>query len=103
MIITDPVTRQRFIVDDHCGDFVYDKKMESSDPAVTHESVPLIGTWSDYTGSGGPNTKVLMMNPLPDQNKGTDAESSGRLGNLNEVGQDANLVRRRVKREYVEL
>jgi len=97
MILIDPTTRQRIVVDQYTGDVIYTKKGNN---AVSEESKVETSRWKDYTGTGGQISKVKMSNPLPNQFQGTDQGIEGaKLPNLNVVGQNANIFRRREKRE----
>jgi hypothetical protein len=90
----DPITRQRVQFSRHCGDIEYDLE---GDSVLTNESVPVIGPWADHTGTGGPPARQQQMfGGLPNQFFGQDIAIEGaKLGNLNEVGENADLFRRR--------
>lgn len=90
----DETTRQRIQHAKHCGDVEYDLE---GDSAIINESVPLIGPWSDHTGSGGPPARQQQMwAGLTNQFYGEDIALEGaKLGNLNEVGENTELFRRR--------
>lgn len=101
MIFIDPVTRQRVTFQPNSGDFEYDRKGAD---AVAKETVPVIGPWSDSTGSDlSINSRNLTLNPLPNSFQGQVPGIMGqRLGNLNVVGQDTAFTRRRTKRVCVD-
>lgn len=106
-IIVDPQTRQRVLTSRHTGDIVYEAWDQTSD-AVRNESIPVIGPWSDYTGSNAvyPNSKIQQnFAGISNELQGTDAqvENNAKLPPLNEVGQNAQTIRRRVRRIYREL
>ena len=94
MIFIDPQTRQRVVYAKHCGDVSYNRV---GDSAIAKESIPVIGNWSDYTGSGIVNTQSQMYgagtsNELQGQDAGLVGE---KLGQLNEIGQNKQIFRRR--------
>jgi hypothetical protein len=85
----------------HSGDFTYDM---SGDEAVAQEDVPLIGTWTDWTGSGGTSTATQQQFASQENSiQGTipDVVNNIKIPNLSVVGTRQQTHRRRVKREYV--
>lgn len=92
----DPVTRQRIPYMNQSYDLQYDMV---GDSAVTHETVPVIGPWSDDTGSDlGVNSRNQQMwAGIPNELEGTDPaiNDDARVPQLNEVGQNAGTTRRR--------
>lgn len=98
----DKTTRQRVQFSKHCGDVEYDL---IGDSALINESVPLIGPWADHTGEGGPPAKQQQQwAGLTNTFFGTDEELDGaKLGNLNEVGENTELFRRRRIRRTMEI
>ena len=102
-IYIDPQTRQRIVYQADCTDITY--LASQSDSAITSESVPLIGPWGDYTGSGGVNSRSLQMyGGTENQFFGEIAALEGaKLNNLNEVGQSSSTIRRRQRLVYREL
>lgn len=85
-----------------CTDLQYDL---SGDSAIVQETVPVIGPWTDYTGSDPKVSSKAqqfwagMTNTL----QGTDAALMGaKVGVLGEVGQNKQTTRRRVIRRYVD-
>ena len=100
MIIIDPQTRQRILKSKHSGDIVYDL---SGDESIVTEDVPLIGNWSDYTGTGSIATQSQMMwASKENQLQGTDADIDGnaKLPNLNVRGIRKGTHRQRVIKRY---
>lgn len=67
-------SRQRFSRARHSGDFAIEPK---GPEAISQESVPVIGGWKDFIGSGGVSTKSLMFTPSRDELFGTDAWIEG--------------------------
>jgi len=102
MIIIDPVTQQRIVCDEHCGDIVYDLKGEK---AVIQEDVSVIGPWKDWTGSGGPNSRTQQMwAGHGNRFQGTDAGIKGLdLDNLTKRGKSADTHRSRTIKRYYDL
>jgi hypothetical protein len=101
-IYIDPVTRQRIPYQKECTDIQYDL---SGDEAIAQESLPLIGAWSDFTGSGGVNSRSQQMfagteNQLFGTDPGTEGE---KINKLNVVGENFYTHRRRTIRRYVKL
>lgn len=98
----DPITRQRIVFSKHVGDVEYDLE---GDSAVINESVKVIGPWADHTGTGGPKAPVQQMwGGITNQFFGEDIALEGaKLGNLNEVGENADLYRRRRIRRTIDV
>ena len=102
-ILIDEQTRQRVVTDRRAGDIDYKKK--TTDTAIQKEDVKVIGEWKDYTGSDlGITSRSLFLNPrIPNQFQGQDQSlppQNAKLPQLNEVGKNANINRRRVARVY---
>lgn len=93
-VFIDPVTRQRVVYAKHCGDIQYDL---TGDTSTSEETVPVIGTWEDYTGSGYVNSSSFQMTAgLSNEFDGEDPGIEGeKLGDLGEVGQNVQTTRRR--------
>jgi hypothetical protein len=98
----DPTTRQRVQFSKHIGDIEYDLDQTS---VLGRESVPVIGPWADHTGTGGPPARTQMMfGGMTNTFKGEDIELDGaKLGNLNEVGENDELFRRRAIRRTMKV
>ena len=93
-------TRQRFTRARHSGDISIDLQ---GPEGLSQESVPVIGGWSDYTGSGGVPTKQLMFFPRGDKLWGTDAYVDGaRLKDLDALGNRIGTTRLRRKKEVID-
>lgn len=70
---------------------------------VSQEKVPIIGGWTDFSGSGGQSTKALMYGPQADRLFGTNAWVDGaRDKEKNELGDNIRTIRLRQKNEYIE-
>lgn len=102
-IIIDKVTRQRVLRMENSGDITYDLDINTGS-SIAMETVPVIGPWSDYTGSSlTPNSKDQQKwAGTENQLQGTepsvaDGESLNRLGI---VGQRASTTRRRLIKRY---
>lgn len=105
-MIIDSVTGKRIPCAKHVGDIVYDRASESSDDVLINESIPLIGNWSDYTGSGTVSSRQQLMWAGHENTLfGTRAhlEHGAKLPNLNAVGETADTHRRRLKQIYKKL
>ena len=100
-IYIDPQTRQRISYMKHSGDFEYDM---SGDEAVVQEDVPVIGTWEDWTGSGGPSSLAQQhFASQENQLQGTDPDiiDKAKLPNLSVIGTRVGTHRRRTKKVYI--
>ena len=100
-IIIDPVTRQRVVFAEHSGDVVYDLV---GNKAISEEIVPVIGDWSDYTGSAILDSRLKQINyGRSNALGGTDPGLQGQtLPDLGVVGQNKQTTRRRtIKRNAI--
>ena len=101
-IYIDPVTRQRIPFMKHAGDFTYDR---SGDDAIAREDVPLIGDWSDWTGSGTADSKTQQwFAATANELQGTDPQITDgvKKTNLSVIGTRADTHRRRVIKVYID-
>jgi hypothetical protein len=98
----DKVTRQRIPYQKECTDLEYDL---SGDEAISQESLPLIGAWSDFTGSGGVDSRSQQLFAgTENQLFGTDPGVQGeKIPKLNVVGETQNTHRRRTIKRYIDL
>lgn len=95
MIITRD-TRQRLSTARHINDLEY--KPEGA-LALTHDIIPVIGAWTDFTGEGGPSTKGQMFAGVSDKLWATDAFIDGaRNKATGELGQNIETTRLRIKK-----
>lgn len=95
MIITKD-TRQRLSTSRHIGDIEYEPE---GSLALTHDVIPVIGAWKDFTGEGGPSTKGQMFAGVADKLWGTDAWVDGaRNKHTGELGQNVETTRLRIKK-----
>jgi hypothetical protein len=102
MIHIHPTTRQRILFMAHAGDVTYDL---SGDPAVAQEDVPVIGAWTDWTGSGGTPTATQQQFASKENSlQGNDADIDGKakLPNLSVIGTREQTHRRRTIKVYLE-
>ncbi len=101
-ILIDPVTRQRVIYDKRSGDVQYDLVGNKS---ISDETVPVIGNWEDFTGSGIVNSRAQQTNAgRSNALQGTDPGLSGqRLPDLGIVGQNKQTTRRRTIKRRAEI
>ncbi len=102
MVKIHPSTRQRFVTAKHTGDIVIDAEGPS---ALSQEVLPVIGGWTDYTGSGGVPTKLQMMfGGVSDELEGTDAWLEGaRKDHLDDLGNRTGTTRQRRKKIHIDL
>lgn len=99
-IIIDPETRQRVLVDKHVGDVKYMANLKTAGTAVGQEDIPVIGNWSDFTGSGKVSSREKQMFAgAENELQGTEAqvESNAKLPNLTERGNRLNTHRTRIR------
>jgi len=102
----DKETRQRVVHDRYCGDLQYDLE---GDSVITRESVPVIGPWTDNSPNGQTSGDVSSSTQqhfagITNQLFGQDAELEGeKLPPLNEVGENAEIYRRRKIRRHIDL
>jgi hypothetical protein len=76
----------------------------SGDEAVVMEDVPLIGKWSDWTGSGGVPAQTQQQFTCQENSiQGTIPQlvNGIKIPNLSVIGTREQTHRRRVKKEYV--
>lgn len=101
-ILIDPVTRQRILYDKRSGDIQYDLV---GDPAISEETIPVVGNWEDFTGSGIVNSRAQQLNAgRSNQLFGTDPGIEGKkLPDLGVVGQNIQTTRRRTIKRRAEL
>lgn len=99
-IFIDPETRQRVVFDKRSGDIIYD--VQTTDLAIKQETIPVIGPWSDHTGSAIVSTKMQMYGTNANELQGTDPGIEGTvLPPLGVVGQNTQTTRRRDIRRRV--
>ena len=99
-------TRQRFIFDKRCKDIILDASQVTTQSAIFYETIKVIGNWSDYTGSDNINsTSLQQYGGVVNRFQGmiADIEGKAKLGNLNEVGGNADVTRRRLRKIYLEI
>lgn len=103
MVIICPKTRQRIVADRFCGDVVFDAKASSK--ALNVDVLPVIGGWTDYTGSGGISTKQqLFFGALADEFFGKDVWLEGaRKKQLDNLGNKKEITRQRQKRIHMNI
>jgi len=97
MVFIEPTTRQRVVCAKHCGDIQFFLDSQPHDSAVDYEDVPLLGNWSDFTGSGEVDSRNLQLwGGHENEMWGTDAGIEGaKVGNLTPIGTRAGTHRRR--------
>lgn len=95
-----PETRMRIPFMNHSGDVEFDL---SGEEAVVTEDVPVIGSYDDWTGTGGlPSRSQQMFSCTENSLQGTDADVDGKakVPNLNVHGKNEGTHRLRVKKVY---
>ena len=104
VIHIDPITRQRQLLARHGGDYTYDLV---GDDAIAREDVPLIGPWSDWTGSdiNVSSRSQQQFASTENQLQGTDPATTehAKLPNLSVIGTNLGTHRRRIIKRYIEL
>jgi hypothetical protein len=101
-IYIHPATRQRILYMKHSGDVTFDL---SGDPAIAQEDVPVIGNWTDWTGSGGVPTATQQQWASQENTlQGNDAQVDGKakVPNLSVIGTRVQTHRRRTIKAYIE-
>ena len=101
-MIICPRCQKRHVVQAHIDDFVCDCQDLRDVDATNVETVLELGTWEDYSGSGGNVTNLLRgeANKL----QGTRAGIEGaELNDLNNQGLSIETTRQRRHLEYIEL
>ena len=98
-LFIDPETRQRVSRMAYTGDINYDADIVGIGSAVAMETVPLIGTWVDYTGSDNTTTTQSLIQTTPNELRDDDAgiEEDADLPNLGMVGENTSITRRRLR------
>jgi len=98
----DKVTRQRVVYDKRSGDLQYDLV---GDKAISQETIPVVGSWEDYTGSAVIDSRGQQINAGRSNSlQGTDPGVMGEtLPNLGVVGQNTQTTRRRTIRRRVKV
>ena len=92
-------TRQRLSTSRHIGDIEYEPEGAL---ALTHDVVPVIGAWKDFTGSGGPSTRGQMFAGVSDKLWGTDAWVDGARNKITgQLGENIETTRLRIKKIIV--
>ena len=103
MIVIDPITRQRVVLDKRSGDIVFNL---TGDLAISQETIPVVGPWKDFTGSDATvNSKGQQQSAgLSNQLEGTDPGIMGaKVPSLGIVGQNIETTRRRTIKRYMEV
>lgn len=103
MVIINRQTRQRVVADRYGGDIVFDAKSQSD--ALNVDTLPVIGGWTDQTGTGGPPTKQqLFFAGISDQFFGTDVWlEKASLSQLDNLGNRKETTRQRQRRIHMDL
>ncbi len=100
-LFIDPETRQRVTRMPYTGDINYDADIVVIGSAVAMETVPLIGKWTDFTGSNFDiDTKGLTQTPISNELRNEDVgiEDDAKLPNLGIVGENTQTTRRRLRK-----
>lgn len=77
VFIRIPGTNKIVAVPRHTGDYVFDyQNAVGEDASITQESVPVVGGWTDYTGSGGTGPTATMLQGIQDSASKTPEEKA---------------------------
>lgn len=99
MVWIHPQTRQRVVKAKNNTDIILPLQ---GGVGLSQIKIPIIGGWTDITGSGGQSTKALMYGPQADRLFGTNAwMDGGRNPERNELGDNIRTVRLRRKQEFI--
>ncbi|MCH7568489.1 MAG: hypothetical protein IIA87_03625 [Nanoarchaeota archaeon] len=103
MVIIHKQTRQRVVADRFNTDIVFDAKSQSD--ALNVDVIPVIGGWTDQTGTGGPPTKQqLFFAGIADKFFGTDVWlERASLSQLDNLGNRTETTRQRQRRIFMDL
>jgi hypothetical protein len=102
MITIDPITRQRILREKRVGDINYD--LISDSPAIQQEDVPIVGPWSDWTGSASIDSRNQQMwGGITNALQGTDPQiiENAKLPKLTVRGNRQETNRQRVIKRNV--
>jgi len=100
-LVICPRCQRRFSVSRHTTDYVHE--CDSGNPVLDNEDVLVVGSWEDYTGSGGASIQVIRE-PVPNKLRGTRADIKGeKTTTLTRRGNKADIYRTRKHLEYIKL
>jgi hypothetical protein len=101
-MFTCPHCKQIYLANPHVGDFVHNCTIGGD--TITKDSIPLIGPWTDFTGSGGVNSRnQQMFAGTENELQGTIAETEGeKLKDMNIFGKTKSTHRLRQHQEYIQ-
>lgn len=105
-IYIDPLTRQRIPYQEGTTDIEYLADGTYGGSAVALETLPVIGPWTDYTGSGGNYSEQQQMWGGAENiffGQDIQFEAGANLDNLGDVGERTGTTRRRIKKIHVDL
>ena len=96
-----PGTSRVVFLPAHCGDHVFDLgQYPEVDDSVKQESVPVVGSWEDYTGSGTKHAQEVAMQGIANELQFdllARTEDDAHLGEFDARGQPAATHRSRDK------
>ena len=96
-----PGTSRVVFVANHAGDVVWDmSNFPEVDNSIKQESIPMTGTWEDYTGSGTKPAQMVMMQGIANELEGDlvpRAEDDAYFSELDERGKRVATHRSRNK------
>lgn len=100
MVSICPNCQNRYSVAPHSGDYVH--QCINNSLALIQEDVPVIGNWTDYTGSGNAPGAQVVLQSAGNNLQGTDAGIRGEQFNgTTDRGNNVNTNRQRQHLEYI--
>ena len=100
MIKICPHCHQRYMVDEHSGDYVH--QCNSKNNTLDKEDVVVIGSWSDYSGSKNVSKNKVMFQGAANKVFGELSDIEGKdIDNLTLRGNRSSTHRTRQHLEYI--
>ena len=95
-----PNCQQPFCVSPNSGDFVHTCNSESED--LDKEDVKVIGTWEDYTGSGGQPSMAALKAGMSNTLMGVQGSDKIFLDEKTIFGNNASTHKQRRRLQYID-
>jgi hypothetical protein len=98
-----PHCKQRYVTDEHTGDFVHE--CSSGNLAIDQEDVVVVGNWTDYSGSGINGAQEVLMQGAANELQGKRAQIEYGEDKEKETrrGVRASTHRQRQHEQYINL